>query len=504
MSLFLRLLVRLLNKRPERNDRDVTELDVADYPPVQLITLQEAGRMFDRVWRAEVEHSDGSSRIVESSSLGNLLNDHPELPAFSERGTLDSIRLRVCKRATLTTDDLLGLVQFNQGAAGLDISECNLRGIELTDESVLLRRHQFYRSRGFDPAWYQYPRGLYLRGLTANKVVLVGAALDSADLGFATLNGAYFEDSSLRFVTFENAEINGADFSGADLRGARFSNAKARGATFSSWGKSAQMDGVSLFGTDLEGASFKGVNLQGLTGLVSGTSLRKANLQGASLVGTNFAVLDAGALEGVMILDAALDRTQVQRTHFGAAIGEEILARAELSKGTESWGPERISIAELFDRASDAYLLLTVNFGTIGRTGDASWAHYKQREMLLASLKCRWKTKRDLALLSSIVREEFFRVTTGYGEYPLRPIVTAGISILIFALVFFGLGAFTGDQFLPHEALIYSGASFFAMSFGSYQTTCWITQVLTVAEAGWGIVVFGLFLWTIANTAGRY
>ncbi|MEA2596171.1 MAG: hypothetical protein QOF01_2640 [Thermomicrobiales bacterium] len=69
--------------------------------------------------------------------------------------------------------------------------------------------------------------------------------------------------------------------------------------------------------------------------------------------------------------------------------------------------------------------------------------------------------------------------------------------------MFYLLGPKTGDNLSPTEAVIYSAGALLTVSFGELDPKCWFTQLLTLIESGFGVVLLGLFLWTLGNTGGR-
>jgi Pentapeptide repeats (8 copies) len=218
---------------------------------VKRVTLRQIIWPSKNIWSAQVEYEDGTTSTVGDTSLQRLLG---RLTPFEDRHDSDSIHVKVEADAYCHRDDLLALIQVNQGGKGIDISSCEFSHIDLTRETVRELRSKFFEVNRYDPAWYIPQLGLNLRSVVANEAVFPHAQLDGADYSHAKLNGAYFDHASLIGVNFERAELKGTGLDGADLTGARLVLAHANGANFAGLSGPAKMDGASIYRADLEGA----------------------------------------------------------------------------------------------------------------------------------------------------------------------------------------------------------------------------------------------------------
>ena len=136
--------------------------------------------------------------------------------------------------------------------------------------------------------------------------VLVGIALENADLrlaflGRANLNGANLNGANLNGANLNGANLNGANLNGANLNGTDLSAASLIGSSFTDVNlrnailsdvnlRNASLIGSDLFGIDLRNASLIGADLSAVSLIFADlreADLRGADLRGASLIGTN-------------------------------------------------------------------------------------------------------------------------------------------------------------------------------------------------------------------------
>lgn len=235
--------------------------------------------------------------------------------------------------------------------------------------------------------------------------------------------------------------------------------------------------------------------------------LKNANLQGAKLRLVDLSAIQD--LSGVFWHNAILDRTRMNWEQLGL-IGEEM--------------------AEDYEKAKEAYLLLKDNFNDLGHYDYARQAYIEEREMerkahwppwraktyhndefakiqgnplvrLLKRLRfyLKYITRRDVWTWSVLT---FFKWTSLYGQSPLRVFGSAIVLILGFSLAYPFIGIVSsGRAAIPWwpQSLIYSLASFATLELSGYQATTLGAQLLTSLEALVGIIWLAYFVYAFTN-----
>lgn len=319
-----------------------------------------------------------------------------------------------------TTQDILKLIEENNGPQDLDLSGKNLAGIDLTRETLETELEKV-RTRDPEtmPVWFsEETKGINLQGAklkginlqesklwfaNLREANLEGANLQEALLVGADLRGGNMRDANLQEAKLDGASLQEAVLGGADLQEANLGSAKLRKARLAvtilrkaSLARAdlrevdlwfADLQEANLEGADLRNANLWGANLQR-------ANLRGANLQQASLESTDFQQADLGfvdlkeakmqsanlqgvnmayshlervdfssaaSLEEASFYGAFFDNTRLRAEQLGKAIGEELESR--------------------YNEAREAYLNLKNNFANIGRYDDQSWAYVKECQM---------------------------------------------------------------------------------------------------------------------------
>lgn len=92
----------------------------------------------------------------------------------------------------------------------------------------------------------------------------------------------------------------------------------------------------------------------------------------------------------------------------------------------------------------------------------------------------------------------FFNLLCGYGERPVRVVVSAVVAVFGLALIYFAIGTLTPNAFL--NSLYYSAVSFTALGYGQWapQPTGWV-KGLGAFEAFTGVFMMALFLVTFTR-----
>ena len=97
---------------------------------------------------------------------------------------------------------------------------------------------------------------------------------------------------------------------------------------------------------------------------------------------------------------------------------------------------------------------------------------------------------------------KFLSLICGYGERPLRTVISAVVVVLGLALIYFGIGTLTPNTFL--NSLYYSAVSFTALGYGSWapEPTGWVKGMGAI-EAFIGVFMIALFLITFVRKMTR-
>lgn len=460
------------------------------------------------------------------------------------------IKLKVVKGTNLTGQEVLALIEANPwpecllaqdaekadgGPEDLDVSHCDMDGIDLSRQTIQEERHRYVESHGIEPPWYvPTTNSMCLAFINLSHAAFRRARLERADFTGAHLQSAIFAGADLTQATLEESDLEDAYLSGARLQGSIVRHSRLRETNF----RDASLDGV-----DFRGAHLEGVDL-----------------------------FDVASAQGVRFYGARLDRTRMRREHLGVAIGDERAA-----KGLAPW-PASPLTQQTFREAQEAYLALKNNFSQIGRHEDAAWAYIKQRQMEKASYfpttaGGRWIRRATLGFIRAVkgrtarwfpsvalrfvyrltaaimhvmlllgvcppaVRKQVFggrryiwgpyekidrwrwlrnwayELLTGYGERPALPVFWALAVVVAFAAGYAVAGNispdFAGDPATAHgshnvvDALTHSIGAFATIGFNTLEPLGWGARLLTAIESAVGIGLFALFIFTLGNRMSR-
>ena len=410
------------------------------------------------------------------------------------------------------------LVQQNGGTKGLDLHGANLVDVDLSPEMIAKlaaeTRLEYFVFWGFRK--HAELRGAHLECASLWNANLAGvdfheAHMEGARLTGARLDGASFERAHLHHADLSSAHLNSANLQHANMQGADLYRAQLQKADL----KWAQLQGAEPMWADFEGADFWAARLDGadLTGAqlrgarFTNVTLRRARLRQAQLQNADFYY--ANSLDGVHWYAAFLDRTRMSRHQLGEAIGDEQKARI-------------LNTGDAYQEAMEAYLILKNNFNSIGRYGDAAWAHVKEQRMERAALRREldWRRLRTPAFsttLGSWLLNLLWDKLTGYGETPQKPLLWAGgLAAILFPLLYWAIGAredhargFTSwspsdiDWAGWGDSVVFSLASFGTLSFTQLQPDGTLPTVIAAFEAFIGVLLFALFVFTLGNRMSR-
>lgn len=311
----------------------------------------------------------------------------------------------------------------------------------------------------------------------------------------------YFGDSRTLKEAIEK-EVAG----GASLAGAYLVNAAIGGNWFER--------GVNLSGARLEFAN------------LSGAHVSYASLKGASVVG---AKLENTYLSDADIRDANFSHACLYNAKFR---GNDFTGVKGLTKESfRGWKweflPEHRILEEYPDQSVEVYRSLVSYFTAKAALDDASWAAYRghlaQRQLLKQSLSPITPVVQTLiqshfvpgettnierlTLLSYLRRAStIFALfssyiscyTFGYGEKPFRVVFVAGLVITVYAALFNWLHAISEPGFW--NALYFSTVTFTTLGYGDLAPRREF-RLLAASEALVGVVLIGLFLFTLSRRA---
>ncbi len=238
---------------------------------------------------------DGIKRSI-ADIVGESLARVPSAVASAYPRAVAQARLN---REAADTTDLATVAQILRQCMGCDMSDRNLRGIDLRGSTLV----------GTNLADSDL-RGSRLDGVTFNGVNLSGARLDGASLVNARFTGVNIEDVSLHGAKVTGLRVIGSSFADMDLRGldlrsmldgcvgCNLQEANLEG---------SDLHGITLTGANLSEANVRGVNFSGSR--LNGTNFADANASratfaNASLLGCNFS---GATLEGTQFHEARLD-----------------------------------------------------------------------------------------------------------------------------------------------------------------------------------------------------
>jgi len=238
-------------------------------------------RAFDEAFRKQWDAALKRIPAIPTppATPGDLVNASlasvPDAVASAFPRTVAQTRLN---RDAADTNDPATIAQIVRHCVGCDMSDRNLRGIDLRGATLV----------GANFADSDL-RGSRLDGVTFRGVNLSGARLDGASLVNARFTGVNIEDVSLHGAKITGLRVIGSSFADMDLRGLDVR---------------AMLDGC--VGCNLQDANLQGSDLHGIRltrANLAEANLRDVNFSGSQLNGTNFS--DANA-SGATFVNASL------------------------------------------------------------------------------------------------------------------------------------------------------------------------------------------------------
>ncbi|MFI0473390.1 pentapeptide repeat-containing protein [Halomonas sp. HMF6819] len=330
--------------------------------------------------------------------------------------------------------------------------------------------------------------------LTARQndwVDFVGCELEAVNFGnphYATLLERFdFRDARLFRCTFTNAQLRDAKFQQAELIDCDLRYAEFERVSF----KRARLKGCDFYRARL------GMN----------TVFEASDISACSL---HLAVFDGVALPRGAIEEGFKSGLLQEREEDFAAFHADLAARG---RGDD---PIRtpLHLSRRHREAADIYRALSAHWSAKGSTRDAGWAYYHARRLETRAVRPDqvWRRRRIERELDTPTRPGLFRATlrwllgtsadlvAGFGESPLRVMVT----LLVVMLAFAGLYAATGVAGAQGEtlntlndALLFSAQAMTA-SLDAELSSRWLKWATTL-ETTLGITLLGLLGFCLGN-----
>ncbi len=299
--------------------------------------------------------------------------------------------------------------------------------------------------------------------------LLVKYANDGHDL-----TGANLKKVALKKAHIEKARLSGADLSQSDLSYAHFFD--------------CNLNGAAMIGADLSNCDF------------THSSIRKADLTKANLANSRLWNSD---LTETNLTESNLSGSDMWNTKlFKVKLWHTSLAGARsITKKSFSKGKKLLDIVSINESgttsAEESYRDIKQYFISNGMYNDASWASFKEKTME----RLAFKKRGDWNYIPSLVMSGL----CGYGEKPYRIILSAFLTILTFAALYFSFN--TVERCGDHAYILkwfdyvyYSAITFTTVGYGDFIPRAHMgARLLAALEAFSGVFVTGLFIFTLAR-----
>lgn len=221
-----------------------------------------------------------------------------------------------------TTREIVDMIEANGGPEGLDLSDKDLSGINLSREAIQMEPDKIAAGgRQEEPCWWSHDS----QGIRLVDIKLAATNLSEANLEGADLEGARLVGTKLQKANLSGANLQEAMVYETHLEGARLCGANLRGV--SPWSTGCiRADllcytpmGLGVAHPHIEGADLAGADLRGSN--LAGADLRNADLSEADLRDSDLGMAN--------LLEAELEGANLGRTHCqGAEVTAEQLSQA--------------------------------------------------------------------------------------------------------------------------------------------------------------------------------
>jgi len=260
----------------------------------------------------------------------------------------------------------------------------------------------------------------------------------------------------------------------------------------------ANLSGMQLFDADLEGAELVGSDMSGCDFThcnLKNADLTKAKISNSRLWNSDLtkANLTEADMRGADLWNTCLFNSKIWRADFKDA---RSLSMRNFSKDAKVAGNARIDESGIL-AAEESYRSLKSYFMQNGMYNDASWASYKEKTMERLILK----KNKNIHYLPSL----FMSLVCGYGEKPYRIVISALLTILLFASayhIFNGVQNTSDPSYIMRwsDYLYYSTVTFTTVGYGDFiPRSSSLFRLSAALEAFLGVFLTGLFIFTLAR-----
>lgn len=416
---------------------------------------------------------------------------------------------RVTMAADVTASDFT-LTVLNDG----DLTDAAIEGADLSE--AYLRRVDF---RGTLPKRTDF-QGAILQGIQTS-----GAKFERSSFVDADLSRVDFTDAELVDCDFSDAQLTNANFSGADMSANDFVDAHMQDVIFSK----TNVERHDFRGADLRDSKFVKASAEGSSfqdTVITGANFSHSHLAGARFVGAKAdqSTFDEADLTGGTFADADL---------FGSSFSDAALYGCHLASA-------RVDSTDPFDEKCIYERNYEDIFGDVQESTDSRTSNtisannkaasvYRTLEAVMdrnshtsAALKYAFRRKEAVRRVHIERGETRPRVISFVSRYLVSHGTNFQLLFLWTALIVVGAGiTYVTGGFLNHgDQLLYFGAdgysnlavlglgllfsaySFTGLGFGEFQPVGF-GKALSVAETGFGILFFALFVYVFTTRASR-
>lgn len=415
------------------------------------------------------QHGETMAQAARSAVRALALEPHHVRIRVDEtRFMVDGAEVR--QPTTVTMEELLDLLILLRGSheegppnpsERLNLALCDLNEIDASpgglDGIIAPDEHRWPQTRGL---WLP---GIQLAGARLSGANLAGALLSGADLSNASLKGATLRETQLSNAVLQNADLRGADIRGVDLRNVA-SLSRAR------W-HNTLLEKTWVYRHQIEPPQDE---LDATTGSQHG-SYRHA-METFLALKTNFHSL--GTYESAAW--AYVKEQQMRKAiYFPTTTGKRWLVGELAEEPPPDWWS--FSIQTLGYRIRSGWLHMRLFLELVPR---------EAREPMQSELnRQRW------------ARNWAFELLTGYGEWPLMPVLWGLVTIAAFFLAFWLTDGVKPGGWV--NALTHSLATFATVGFNNLEPVGRVARLLTAMEAALGIGLFALLIYTLGNRMSR-
>lgn len=275
------------------------------------------------------------------------------------------------------------------------------------------------------------------------------------------LRNTQYEDCGFSDDSFPRADLRSAVFTNCEFSNVEFTEADLVEATF----ESCQFTDTRFARADLGDAVFRYCEPMAV-------DLDRSDLSNAKFMDCDLSDVD--------FRNARLHRTRLS-------------SLSSLDREEKSWWESRRRRIRQerdgeWEQAAEVYLLLKENFATLANHADASWAHFKERQMRRMS--------------GGSLREWVNEFTWGYGEKPERPFRVGVLVIVLSTLLAWLLNTWWGglaEASSLGDYLLFSAASFVLTSFPGLEAEHIGVQLLSLIVGGLGVVTLSMFTFAVGQ-----